>query len=541
MGVGSFLEFLTMHLSWILYARLWGILVATGLVFFPIVVIFVSNIKESYKGGDDEGNAAVQSLKKIEADVFIMILVVVFAGVPLLDVSLAEMSYTRPALECNTTASTVRGDNTNTNFDRPLTAIGGQTGRIPLWWAVVHVISKSVTAASIAAIPCAPDFASVEFRLADDSIEPPELRLEVERFTDECWRPSKGRLIRNSPAALTATQSESTNWLGSEYFLATTGYYNSLQSSKPMADFPFNATRDSGLEHMQAQGGFPLCTTWWAEATNGLRAKVLAAADTDLKNDMIYSKNNLIAADDGPSSTLTRAERENIFLRKYLSLQRVKKKLSVDMPMSVGYHDYAADKMQSAPEPTTAGGQLGQFFGGMWGLAKDAAQMAAAGVGAGLKAPAAIGEGYMIRQGIAMVQPLILMLVVILLPFLLLIGMFRLQTVMTLTIIMFGLHFLSFIWAVAYYLDNNLFSLMESASGQGAFLPYANPVQSGILKYLSRFFYLVFPALYMAAVGWVGVSAGGVTDVIKGSGKDMGDTGKQGGAAAAKMASGGKL
>lgn len=229
----------------------------------------------------------------------------------------------RPALECNTSPATVSGDNTKTNFDRPLTAIGGAVGRIPLWWAVVHVISKAVTAASIAAIPCAPDLASVEFRLADDSIEPPELRLELERFTDECWRPSKGRFIRNSPSTLTAAQSESTNWLGSDFFLTTPGYYNAFQSSKPMSDFPFQATRDSGLEHMQAQGGFPLCTTWWSHGSNGLRAKVLDAADADLKNDMIYSRNNLVAADAGRGSTLSRAEREDIFLRKYLSLQRV--------------------------------------------------------------------------------------------------------------------------------------------------------------------------------------------------------------------------
>ncbi len=96
MGVGSHLEFVTTLFAWIMYKEIWAVLVDTALVFVPVITMIVSNIVSSRRAGDDEGSSAIQSLKKIETDFYMMLGVIVFAAIPVIDVTLGEMTYIKP-------------------------------------------------------------------------------------------------------------------------------------------------------------------------------------------------------------------------------------------------------------------------------------------------------------------------------------------------------------------------------------------------------------------------------------------------------------
>ncbi|MFN3165359.1 MAG: conjugal transfer protein TraG N-terminal domain-containing protein, partial [Pseudohongiellaceae bacterium] len=387
--------------------------------------------------------------------------------------------------------TTIPGNNTQTTYDRTLAAISGETGAIPIWWAAAHTLSKSITAASIASIPCAPDLSSVEYRLAEDIIEDPGLRKEVAEFTDDCYRRSRSRLMRSDTSALTAAQLEDSNWLGSAYFRITAGYYDRYYAQQPQASFPFNATRDAGFDADAITGGHPGCNEWWSDAAIGIRRKVLDSLDPNLLNEMVYNADNLIDESTDTSPGIT--EREDILLRKYMAVTRARESLSVNLPMSTGYQRTATDRaldsidQGSWSESLLGGISLGASF------VQDVGRTALVGLGAAIKAPEAIGEGYMIRQGISLFQALILMIMVIVLPFLMIFSQYRLSTLMTLTIIFFGLHFLSFLWAIAYWLDNQMMALMTEGGRFGVFEPVANPVQSGIILWVQRFLYLMFP------------------------------------------------
>lgn len=538
MGVASYVEFVTTLFAWILYKGIWAVLVDTGIVFIPIITMVIANSLASHKAGDDEGSAAIQSLKKIEADFFAMLAVIVFAAIPVLDVELGEMRYVKPALRCGTVVTTIPGNNTQTTYDRTLAAIAGETGAIPIWWAAAHTLSKSITAASIASIPCAPDLSSVEYRLAEDIIDDPGLRKEVAEFTDDCYRRSRSRLMRSDTSALTAAQLEDTNWLGSEYFRTTAGYYDRYYAQHPQASFPFNATRDAGFEADALTGGHPNCNAWWGDAATGLRRKVLDSLAPALMNEMVYDADNLIAASTDASPSVT--ERENILLRKYLAVTRSRESVSVNLPMSTGYQRIAADRVldsidQGAWSESLLGGlSLGASF------VQDVGRTALVGLGAAIKAPEAIGEGYMIRQGISLFQALILMIMVIVLPFLMIFSQYRVSTLMTLTIIFFGLHFLSFLWAIAYWLDNQMMVLMTEGGRFGVFEPVANPVQSGIILWVQRFLYLIFPMFFLTGLGWAGISAGNATQQLNSFGGNVASPGQAGGAAAKTVATKGK-
>lgn len=538
MGVASYFEFVTTLFSWILYKGIWAVLVDTGIVFIPIITMVIANSLASHKGGDDEGSAAIQSLKKIEADFFAMLAVIVFAAIPVLDVELDEMRFVKPALRCGTVVTTIPGNNTDTTYDRPLAAISGQTGAIPIWWAAAHTLSKSVTAASIASIPCAPDLSSVEYRLAEDIMEDPGLRKEVAEFTDDCYRRSKSRLMRSDTSALTTAQLEDTNWLGSEYFRTTAGYYDRYYAQHPQPSFPFNATRDAGFDADAITGGHPSCNQWWGDAAIGIRRKVLDSLDPDLLNDMVYNANNLIEESTDTSPSIT--EREDILLRKYLAVTRTRQSLSVDLPMSTGYNRTATEK---AIDSIDHGNWAQTAFGGISlgaSFIQDVGRTTMVGLGAAIKAPEAIGEGYMIRQGISLFQALILMIMVIVLPFLMIFSQYRLSTLMTLTIIFFGLHFLSFLWAIAYWLDNSLMALMTEGGRLGVFEPVANPVQSGIILWSQRFLYLMFPMMFLTGLGWAGINVGGTVQQLGGFGGKIGQPGAAGGAAAKAVVTKGK-
>ncbi len=99
------------------------------------------------------------------------------------------MRFVKPALNCNQTADIILGTDTGTTVDTTLQTLGGETGRAPLWWALIHIVTKSITAASIASIPCSYDLSSVSNNLANDKIDSPSLRREIQDFINDCYMP----------------------------------------------------------------------------------------------------------------------------------------------------------------------------------------------------------------------------------------------------------------------------------------------------------------------------------------------------------------
>ena len=107
--MSSYFEFVTVLFGWIVYDRLWAVLNDTGIVYVPFFVILLRNMLESRRAGDDEGSAAVQSLKKSETDIVVAIVVMFLAAVPFTEVRLGQMSYVRPTLDCAVEERIARG------------------------------------------------------------------------------------------------------------------------------------------------------------------------------------------------------------------------------------------------------------------------------------------------------------------------------------------------------------------------------------------------------------------------------------------------
>ena len=81
MSVDSYLELFTSLFGWTFYGILWDVLVSTGIVYLPFLGILIDNWREPAQGGE-VGHASGLSLRRMEIELFMALLVVVLAGQP---------------------------------------------------------------------------------------------------------------------------------------------------------------------------------------------------------------------------------------------------------------------------------------------------------------------------------------------------------------------------------------------------------------------------------------------------------------------------
>ena len=106
MSVDSYLELFTSLFGWTFYGILWDVLVSTGIVYLPFLGILIDNWREPAQGGE-VGHASGLSLRRMEIELFIALLVVVLAGQPaaLTPLNAGILSYSPPPTLLNPDAS----------------------------------------------------------------------------------------------------------------------------------------------------------------------------------------------------------------------------------------------------------------------------------------------------------------------------------------------------------------------------------------------------------------------------------------------------
>ena len=521
MGVSSYFEFVTVLFGWIVYDRLWAVLNDTGIVYVPFLAILLKNMLESRRAGDDEGSAAIQSLKKSETDIVVAIVVMFLAAVPFTEVRLGEMSYVRPTLDCAVEQRIARGAEpaevnglaTGTAYDAPLATLAGETGRIPIWWGFVHVVSKAVVSAGTAAIPCTGDVVRLTMTLGNDTVEDPLLLRELADFTTDCHRPAIGRMYNGGPSGGSLAARRQMDYVGSAFFLDTHGYYNLLYSRRERPAFPPNPARDAGLD-----GSHPTCREWWRDGANGLRARLLAEIDPLVRDEMVYDPNAMLREGNPGMST---AELEDLLLRRYLA-HRSGDRIGVS---SVSYEPGVAENYRMGA--SSHHGSVGGVVHATADVIDDVLSMGAAGLGMLLQGPGNIAAGVAIREGMPIFLALLLMVFVAVLPVLMVFSRYDPAVLVTLTLVFFGLQFFHVLWGMAFWVDNHLHEALTGPAGA----PKANPVQGLVSLWVQRFLYIVFPMVWLAAIGWVGVKAesamGGIAklaDSSAGAAQSGGDT-----------------
>ncbi|HEP8866454.1 conjugal transfer protein TraG N-terminal domain-containing protein [Pseudomonas aeruginosa] len=489
----DYLEFYLTLVSWVIHNGVWAVLVASGVFAIPLLTIVIQEWLRARSEGADEGNKGVLSALRIENRIFVAIVVVMFAGIPAIDVSFNTLQFDRSrSIQCQVNVP----EPAETGWSQSFSTLNNQSAKLPVWWAFVHTLSRALTGAAIAAIPCGTDLRQIRMEVDATRIDDPVLAQEVADFTHDCYGPARAKLFMNRPD-LSDEQMYDVTWIGSRFFLDTAGYYDTYRSRTPRDGWPYDSARDAGLAEVPSGAGYPSCAQWWADSS-GLRAQLLAQVDPSLLT-RIGSWAGFLSQDEVNDSVI-----------RAISSPRQQK-----LNQGAVYTDYGGQIEMTVPN-----------------VATRAASDVGLAVGSLLYFPAMDA----MRQALPMVLSLLKMALVICIPMVLLVGTYDLKSLVTTSVVQFALFFVEFWLQLARWIDSTILDALYGW-GWGWNRPHTNfdPLMGlnnafgdMIVSFVTAMMFLVLPTFWMTALTWAGIRAGSIASSFSEGSKGAANAGGQG-------------
>lgn len=447
-------------------------------LFFKGLGIWLKTREEGF----DEGNKGLLSLPRMENGIYVSFLVICFCCTPMFPVDISTMKYDNSRdKQCNISVASPQ----DSGYSGVISEFQGQTANVPIWWYLVHRLSKGVTQAMISSIPCGGKIRQMRFEVQHSQIKDPILTQELQDFANSCYSRAYYKL-KNTNQSLSDKTINSVGWIGSDYFLNTAGYYDTYTSQKPRAAWPWNNSRDAGYANTGA-GGYPTCKQWWSDGNKGLKDRVLASLPPRVKREM--QQQNM-------------ASWEELALRWLVSPR--------NLSLSGGGETYTMGSSDNSS-----------------GLLGNVTRLTSS-IGLGMKQFEATPGFDALKQALPIVQALLEMMVIIVIPILLVFSAYEPKTIVTITFAMFALFFIPFWWEIAGWLDDKLLTLLydtKSSQGSGSSVPFADFVGSvndgWIMNLVLGVMYIVFPMSWFGMLGWTGIRVGALVDQAVTRGTEM--------------------
>ncbi|MHB0816789.1 conjugal transfer protein TraG N-terminal domain-containing protein [Stutzerimonas stutzeri] len=476
----DYLEYYLTLVSWIVHNGIWAVLVASGVFAIPFLAIIIQEWLKARAEGADEGNKGALSAVRIESRVYVSIVVILFAGMPFIDVDFNTLQFDRTrSAQCQVSVPVPA----ETGWSQSFSTLNNQSAKVPVWWAFMHTVSRALTGAAVAAIPCGTDLRQMRMEVDATRIDDPVLAQEVSDFTHDCYGPARAKLFMNRPT-LDEEQMYDVTWIGSRFFLNTAGYYDIYRAMTPREGWAYDSARDAGLTEVPSGAGYPTCSQWWSGSRNGLRARLLGQVDP-----------SLLTRIGGWAGFLSQDQVNDSVIRAIASPRQQK------LNQGAVYSDYGGQIEMTIPNVATravsdAGLTIGSigFFPAM-----DA-----------------------MRQALPMVLALLKMALVICIPLVLVIGTYDLKTVVTISIVQFALFFVDFWFQLARWIDSTILDALYGW-GWGWNRPHANfdpliglnnTFGDMVVSFVMATMFIVLPGFWIAALGWAGVQAGNIAQLM---------------------------
>ncbi|MAL96807.1 MAG: conjugal transfer protein TraG [Haliea sp.] len=486
----DYLEYYLTLVAWIINNGIWDVLVASGIFALPFLAIVVQEWLKARAEGADEGNKGVLSSMRIENRVWVAIVVILFAGIPFIPVDLGTLQFDRSrSQQCQVNVP----EPSETNWSSSFSTLNNQSAHVPVWWFFMHAISKAVTGAAVASIPCGTDLRQMRMDIDSTRIADPLLAQEVADFTRDCYGPARAKLFTNRPT-LNNEEMHDVTWVGSRFFLSTAGFYDTYRSQSPRDAWPYSDSRDAGLAEVASGGGYPNCRQWWLDSGDGLRDRLLAQVDPGLLTRLGQW-----------AGFLSQIEVDDSVIRAIASPQH--------QVMNQGhvYTDYGGQIGVTLPNVTTrVASDLGLTVGSLGFFpAMD-----------------------VVRQALPMVLSFLKMAMVICIPLLLIFGTYNLQTVVTMTAVQFALFFVDFWFQLARWVDSTILNALYGwQSPHVNFNPLFglnNAFGDMLLNFVMAAMFIALPTFWMMAISWAGVRTGNFLQGLASGTSDVKSAGGQG-------------
>ena len=507
MSVDSYLELFTTLFGWTFYGILWDVLVSTGIVYLPFLGILIDNWREPAQGGE-VGHASGLSLRRMEIELFMALLVVVLAGQPaaLTPLNAGTLSYVPPPTLLDATPPTATVASPQSTYGSTGFTGAAVTVNIPVWWYAVMAMSSGFDHAVVEGLPTTSDMRTFEQQARLATIADPRLRQEVSDFFSQCYIPARSKYQAERPAItaintfLATYGADDPDWVGSHVYRNTPSYYDTLRPANQITGWAYNTARDTEYDPTTPPPwGKPYCKQWWEDATIGLREKLIAEADATSAG---FS--GLVVA---VAPTLA-SEQQN---------DAVAKTVLTNAPPSWSNNDLIAHNASNAGLINTAGNIV------KGGLATGGVITASALFSVTMTA---------VLQALPMVQAIMLLGIYALLPMVVVLSRYSISMMVVGAMAIFTIKFWSVLWYLAMWVDQNL--ILSMYPDVNIFLQiFANPGEHDakrmLLNMITTSLYLGLPLLWSGMMAWAGVKVGrgieSATNPLRAPAQDAGSQG----------------
>ena len=272
MQTGSYLELALTIYAWQVSNRLAEMIVASGLIYLPLLFIVWQNWSQTARSQEAKSAAPV-SLRRMEQDVIVLFFTIIFAFLPAVSVTAGDIYYKSP-----TTSEEITGSTPDLPYS---TAEDGppESVKIPILWWVVHQASAGFVQLFVAGVNSFGEPTHIrEISLALDyaKFNDPQLQAELQLFDRHCYLPSLAKLESDS-SYLYPPQRENIKdppkqgprppeWRGDDFWFNTPGFYDYYKAHVKIDSW-------AALYDFEPTSG-PWCAEWWRDEQLGLESRL---------------------------------------------------------------------------------------------------------------------------------------------------------------------------------------------------------------------------------------------------------------------------
>ena len=473
-GVQSYPELYTTLIGWQMYDAMWNLLTQTGLAYLPFVGVILKNIVQPYESQEAK-SAAGTSLRRMEVEVVMMLLLIFFGVSPALTLDASVISYT-PVCQTDGQQNTYHPGDTGTTYDQAFSIPSGEI-KVPLWWYAVLSISAGSTAAANTTVACVPDYRKMVTQVDMAQIQSAPLKQELHQFEQDCFLPARANFLKDANTDSTnnsVIQNDASKygvddaeWLGSHGFQDT--YYQGLKASQPIAGFPYNAAEDVNAgaypDGVSSPAyATPPCSEWWNDPSNGLKTRLYG----DLPTSFFTEFKDVLSSNDKLQDDV---------------IKRI---------VTNGGADYSAS--DSVENTRDVGTKLLENIGLIYSQLESYPTI------------------YAISQAAPLVQALLLLMVFSFLPFALVFTGYKPMSFSVGAMVIFSLFFWSYIWHFVGWVDSTLMLALFNDS----LFSLRSPNET-LLTVIIGFLQIVAPLFWFGLMSVMGVAAGGLFSTLSSS------------------------
>lgn len=399
-------------LSWEFYNRFFKVLADYGIIYLPLLIFLYQNwLSDKVLGKDAAQNVATLTVKRMMVSVIVFFLLFYLAFIPLVPLSTINNFKFKsadpiPAYDSTFNHNLKKASNQFLSHDIVI--------KVPIIWGLMNVFSHNIKRGFLEVMPdTAGDIrGSMATAIQNSSIKTPFVKNQYEHFYTNCYSPAAGKLQYLAKKGdivkdewfwkiwTSDIDIEEYDWVGGSFYLENAGFYKPCTDGNQCYSSPLIPT---GITTQFNES--EVSCDWLWNTNGGLRKNLIKEfkLDTDLDN----------------------AEANDV-MRNYLKLKD-------------NFVDIELDK--EAEKGGFIVNSILTFFS--W-AAEGIVELVTT----------------VIVAFLPIAQSITLLILIVFLPIVLLVSALRIDIFIQLLMFYFTISFLTVVWAIAAYIDNNIMNIL---------------------------------------------------------------------------------